>query len=171
MSFPTIQADDAFPDCDVSTSASVESQISPESPAVVELCVRNEAPSSRRFTFGTPPPFHGMKNESGPAELFIIPPEYEENHAPKEHLLIPDSPEADGCWRAHTRFVGYDTTRGVTIDPGEAFCTEYVPLMQPREQRCFPAGTYEFESRVRWREDGEWFGPYDWELELTVEES
>jgi len=39
MSFPTIEADDAFPDCDVSTSASVASQMSPESPAVVELCV------------------------------------------------------------------------------------------------------------------------------------
>ena len=47
--------------------------------------------------------------------------------------------------------------------------------MGPDERQCFPAGTYEFETHVRgYRRtegDRDWFGPYDWRLELTVEGS
>ena len=124
MSFPALTVDDAFPDCEINTSASVESQMSPESPALLKICVRNDADSTRGLVFGTPPPFRGMESESGPTRMFVVPPEYEENHAPREHLLIPDSPEADGCWRACTRFVGYATTHGETLAPGESFCTD-----------------------------------------------
>lgn len=133
----------------VSFGARVTRQATPDHPPTVELSLTNVADVALDLEFGYVVPFGGLRAESGPGALELVP-ETQREGLYTEGGDSPIAPEErrQGCWRLPEWVLWPDAATRRSLEPGQAVSETYAVYNGPGTS-CFPTGEYRFRDALR----------------------
>ncbi|WP_256299215.1 hypothetical protein [Haloarchaeobius salinus] len=113
-------------------------------PALLWVGLRNVTEADRTVEFGATPPVSTYRLRGGNPPLYVVPVSRPE---PTEGVRL-----WNDCWKTRSQSVAEaeDTTRSVTIPPGESVGGLYGVVVMRGADICLPAGQYEIAGDGGW---------------------
>lgn len=163
--FPSFSAEGKILEEDlISSVVSVSSNPTKEHPAIIQLGLQNQSENILEFEFGFTYPFDSVRNNEGPATVFLVPLDGAES------MLESGIPETltDGCWKFDGELVLPQSGMNIQLDSGESVMRKYALLMPPYSDLCFPSGTYLYTTEFVMSSDSEGQKSVSWELTVQI---
>jgi hypothetical protein len=126
----------------VEFESTMVTQMSRDSPAIVEISALNTGDTSREAQFGAAPPFSKIWVRTDTNGVILLP------ETKRDHVngfgcddAAPDEP--DPCWQANCQIAVDALSQTRVIEPGDDITTRYLVLEDSMSNGCFLPGTYE----------------------------